>query len=239
MASREHWNGRKPFIDLATKRYKYISAESEGGYDLDMSVRAIRGAIQVEANTAEAIAAGTKELLSEILKANDLPVADVISVLLTATPDLTAAFPAAAAREVGFEATPLLCAVEIDVAGLKATKGIKHINIKPQVDKYTINGNDIIILAEGRLVNLGCATGHPSFVMSNSFTNQTLAQLELWTNTAAYEKKVYVLPKILDEKVARLHLGKIGVELDTLNKEQADYIGVKVEGPFKSDAYRY
>ena len=117
MASREHWNGRKPFIDLATKRYKYISVESEGGYDLDMSVRAIRGAIQVEANTAEAIAAGTKELLSEILKANDLPVADVISVLLTATPDLTAAFPAAAAREVGFEATPLLCAVEIDVAG--------------------------------------------------------------------------------------------------------------------------
>ena len=94
-------------------------------------------------------------------------------------------------------------------------------------------------MAEGRLVNLGCATGHPSFVMSNSFTNQTLAQLELWTNTAAYEKKVYVLPKILDEKVARLHLSKIGVELDTLNQEQADYIGVKVEGPFKGDAYRY
>ena len=128
---------------------------------------------------------------------------------------------------------------EIDMAWLNKTYGASKDTIKPQVDKYTIKGKDIIVLAEGRLVNLGCATGHPSFVMSNSFTNQTLAQLELWTNTAAYEKKVYVLPKILDEKVARLHLGKIGVELDVLNKEQADYIGVKVEGPFKSDAYRY
>ncbi|MDI1354079.1 MAG: adenosylhomocysteinase [bacterium] len=128
---------------------------------------------------------------------------------------------------------------EIDMAWLNKTYGASKDVIKPQVDKYTIKGKDIIVLAEGRLVNLGCATGHPSFVMSNSFTNQTLAQLELWTNTAAYEKKVYVLPKILDEKVARLHLSKIGVELDTLNKEQADYIGVKVEGPFKSDAYRY
>lgn len=128
---------------------------------------------------------------------------------------------------------------EIDMAWLNKTYGNTKDVIKPQVDKYTINGKDIIVLAEGRLVNLGCATGHPSFVMSNSFTNQTLAQLELWTNTAAYEKKVYVLPKILDEKVARLHLEKIGVELDTLNQEQADYIGVKVEGPFKSDAYRY
>jgi adenosylhomocysteinase len=128
---------------------------------------------------------------------------------------------------------------EIDMAWLNKTHGNTKDTIKPQVDKYTINGKDIIVLAEGRLVNLGCATGHPSFVMSNSFTNQTLAQLELWTNTAAYEKKVYVLPKILDEKVARLHLSKIGVELDTLNKEQADYIGVSVEGPFKSDAYRY
>ena len=128
---------------------------------------------------------------------------------------------------------------EIDMAWLNKTYGTSKDTIKPQVDQYTINGKNIIVLAEGRLVNLGCATGHPSFVMSNSFTNQTLAQLELWTNTAAYEKKVYVLPKILDEKVARLHLGKIGVELDTLNKDQADYIGVKVEGPFKGDAYRY
>ena len=128
---------------------------------------------------------------------------------------------------------------EIDMAWLNKTYGSTKDTIKPQVDQYTINGRNIIVLAEGRLVNLGCATGHPSFVMSNSFTNQTLAQLELWTNTAAYEKKVYVLPKILDEKVARLHLEKIGVELDTLNNDQADYIGVKVEGPFKGEAYRY
>ena len=111
--------------------------------------------------------------------------------------------------------------------------------IKPQVDKYTINGKDILILAEGRLVNLGCATGHPSFVMSNSFTNQTLAQLELWNNSGNYENKVYVLPKHLDEKVARLHLEKIGVELEVLNDTQAKYIGVPKEGPYKSDAYRY
>ncbi len=128
---------------------------------------------------------------------------------------------------------------EIDMAWLNKNHGKSKDVIKPQVDKYTVNGKDLIVLAEGRLVNLGCATGHPSFVMSNSFTNQTLAQLELWTNTKAYEKKVYTLPKILDEKVARLHLGKIGVELDTLTKEQAEYIGVKVEGPFKPEAYRY
>jgi adenosylhomocysteinase len=128
---------------------------------------------------------------------------------------------------------------EIDMAWLNKHHGASKDTVKPQVDQYTINGKSFLVLAEGRLVNLGCATGHPSFVMSNSFTNQTLAQLELWTNTAAYEKKVYVLPKILDEKVARLHLGKIGVELDTLNQEQAEYIGVKVEGPFKGDAYRY
>jgi adenosylhomocysteinase len=128
---------------------------------------------------------------------------------------------------------------EIDMAWLNKTHGKTKIEIKPQVDKYTVNGKDIIVLAEGRLVNLGCATGHPSFVMSNSFTNQTLAQLELWTNTGAYEKKVYTLPKILDEKVARLHLGKIGVDLDILTKDQADYIGVKVEGPFKPELYRY
>jgi adenosylhomocysteinase len=128
---------------------------------------------------------------------------------------------------------------EIDMAWLNNNYGSSKDEIKPQVDKYTIDGKDIIVLAEGRLVNLGCATGHPSFVMSNSFTNQTLAQLELWTNTSAYERKVYVLPKHLDEKVASLHLGKLGAELDTLDKEQADYIGVDVKGPFKPEYYRY
>jgi adenosylhomocysteinase len=128
---------------------------------------------------------------------------------------------------------------EIDVAWLNTNYGDTKVEIKPQVDKYTIDGKDIILLAEGRLVNLGCATGHPSFVMSNSFTNQTLAQLELWTNTNKYENKVYVLPKYLDEKVARLHLAKIGVELDVLDAHQAEYIGVPVEGPFKPEAYRY
>jgi adenosylhomocysteinase len=128
---------------------------------------------------------------------------------------------------------------EIDVAWLNENYGDTKIEIKPQVDKYTIDGKDIILLAEGRLVNLGCATGHPSFVMSNSFTNQTLAQLELWTNPGKYENKVYTLPKHLDEKVARLHLAKIGVELDVLDQYQADYIGVPVEGPFKPEAYRY
>jgi adenosylhomocysteinase len=128
---------------------------------------------------------------------------------------------------------------EIDMAWLNSTYGDTKIEIKPQVDKYTLDGNDVIVLAEGRLVNLGCATGHPSFVMSNSFTNQTLAQLELWTNTAAYENQVYVLPKTLDEKVARLHLAKIGVELEELRQDQADYINVTVQGPFKADSYRY
>jgi adenosylhomocysteinase len=128
---------------------------------------------------------------------------------------------------------------EIDMAWLNSNYGKTKDEIKPQVDKYTIDGKDIIVLAEGRLVNLGCATGHPSFVMSNSFTNQTLAQLELWLHTDKYENKVYTLPKHLDEKVARLHLKKINVELEELTKEQADYIGVNVEGPFKSDAYRY
>ena len=128
---------------------------------------------------------------------------------------------------------------EIDMAWLNENYGNTKIEIKPQVDKYTINGKDVIVLAEGRLVNLGCATGHPSFVMSASFTNQTLAQLELWTNTDKYENKVYTLPKTLDEKVARLHLSKIGVELEELENYQADYIGVKVDGPFKPDYYRY
>lgn len=128
---------------------------------------------------------------------------------------------------------------EIDIAWLNNKYGSTKVEIKPQVDKYTIGENEIILLAEGRLVNLGCATGHPSFVMSNSFTNQTLAQLELWNNRGAYKNEVYMLPKHLDEKVARLHLAKIGVELETLRKDQADYIGVKVEGPFKPEYYRY
>ena len=128
---------------------------------------------------------------------------------------------------------------EIDMAWLNKNYGSTKNEIKPQVDLYNIEGNDIIVLAEGRLVNLGCATGHPSFVMSNSFTNQTLAQLELWTNTDAYGNAVYTLPKHLDEKVASLHLAKIGVELDTLTEDQAEYIGVTVDGPYKPEQYRY
>ena len=128
---------------------------------------------------------------------------------------------------------------EIDMAWLNKNYGSKKVEIKPQVDKYTIDGKDVIVLAEGRLVNLGCATGHPSFVMSASFTNQILAQLELWLHTDNYENKVYTLPKHLDEKVARLHLEKIGVELDVLDQHQADYIGVNVAGPFKTNEYRY
>jgi len=128
---------------------------------------------------------------------------------------------------------------EIDMAWLNDNYGHTKDVIKPQVDKYSLDGRDIIVLAEGRLVNLGCATGHPSFVMSNSFTNQTLAQIELWTNTSQYKNEVYTLPKILDEKVARLHLKKIGVELETLSNEQAEYIGVTVQGPFKPEQYRY
>jgi|TARA_B110000037_G_C17120580_1_gene505684 adenosylhomocysteinase len=128
---------------------------------------------------------------------------------------------------------------EIDMAWLNEKYGSTKNTIKPQVDLYTINGRDIILLAEGRLVNLGCATGHPSFVMSNSFTNQTLAQLELWNNNSAYGNEVYTLPKHLDEKVAMLHLAKIGVELTELRPDQAEYIGVTVEGPFKPDYYRY
>ena len=128
---------------------------------------------------------------------------------------------------------------EIDMAWLNGNYGNTKEEIKPQVDKYNINGNDIIILAEGRLVNLGCATGHPSFVMSNSFSNQTLSQIELWTNSSAYKNEVYTLPKHLDEKVAELHLAKLGVELEVLSQEQAEYIGVTVEGPFKPEYYRY
>ena len=128
---------------------------------------------------------------------------------------------------------------EIDMAWLNENYGNTKTEVKPQVDIYNIDGNDIIILAEGRLVNLGCATGHPSFVMSNSFSNQTLAQTELWTNSEAYENKVYMLPKKLDEKVAMLHLKKIGVELETLSPDQAKYIGVEVEGPYKPEYYRY
>ena len=129
--------------------------------------------------------------------------------------------------------------IEIDVAWLNENYGSTKDTVKPQVDIYNVDGKDIILLAEGRLVNLGCATGHPSFVMSNSFTNQTLAQIELWTNHSNYENKVYVLPKHLDEKVARLHLAKIGVVLDELTTEQAEYLGIPQAGPFKADLYRY
>jgi adenosylhomocysteinase len=128
---------------------------------------------------------------------------------------------------------------EIDMAWLNGNHGDSKDEIKPQVDKYTINGKDLIVLAEGRLVNLGCATGHPSFVMSNSFSNQVLAQLELWLRADQYENKVYTLPKNLDEKVARLHLEKVGVVLEVLSQQQADYIGVPVDGPYKADEYRY
>lgn len=128
---------------------------------------------------------------------------------------------------------------EIDMAWLTNNYGNSRVQIKPQVDLYNVDGNDIIVLAEGRLVNLGCATGHPSFVMSNSFSNQVLAQMELWNHSDKYKNEVYTLPKHLDERVASLHLAKIGVELDTLTSEQADYIGVNVKGPFKPDYYRY
>ncbi len=129
--------------------------------------------------------------------------------------------------------------IEIDVAWLNANYGQTKDTIKPQVDLYNVDGKDIILLAEGRLVNLGCATGHPSFVMSNSFSNQTLAQIELWNNHANYDNKVYVLPKHLDEKVARLHLAKVGAQLDELTAAQAEYLGISVNGPFKSEMYRY
>jgi adenosylhomocysteinase len=130
---------------------------------------------------------------------------------------------------------------EIQMEPLNALKGVKKLNIKPQVDKYTFEetGNSIFVLAEGRLVNLGCATGHPSFVMSNSFANQTLAQLDLWKNKDTYKIGIYILPKKLDEEVARLHLEKIGVKLTTLSKKQADYLSVPVDGPYKADHYRY
>ncbi|MEO8604874.1 MAG: adenosylhomocysteinase, partial [bacterium] len=129
---------------------------------------------------------------------------------------------------------------EIDMAGLTKLKGIERINIKPQYDEWVFpDGHSVLILAEGRLLNLGCATGHPSFVMSASFTNQVLAQLELWQDNDKYEKQVYMLPKRLDEEVARLHLGKLGVKLTTLTPQQAEYIGVPVEGPYKPDHYRY
>jgi adenosylhomocysteinase len=129
---------------------------------------------------------------------------------------------------------------EIQVSALENFTGIKKINIKPQVDKYVFpGGRELYLLAEGRLVNLGCATGHPSFVMSNSFSNQTLAQIDLWKNRDKYEKKVYCLPKVLDEEVARLHLNKIGVKLTKLTKEQAEYIGIPVEGPYKPEHYKY
>jgi adenosylhomocysteinase len=129
--------------------------------------------------------------------------------------------------------------IEIDMAWINNNYGHTKDTIKPQVDLYNIDGKDVIVLAEGRLVNLGCATGHPSFVMSNSFTNQVLAQIELWQNHDQYDNKVFVLPKHLDEKVARLHLPKIGVTLDELTEVQSEYLGIPVKGPFKADHYRY
>jgi len=129
---------------------------------------------------------------------------------------------------------------EIDMAGLKKVSGIRRVNIKPQYDEWVFpDGHSVLVLAEGRLLNLGCATGHPSFVMSASFTNQVLAQIALWQNKGEYQKQVYVLPKTLDEEVARLHLQHLGVELTTLTPEQSKYLGVPLEGPFKSDHYRY
>jgi adenosylhomocysteinase len=129
---------------------------------------------------------------------------------------------------------------EIQMDQLNSAKGVTKLNIKPQVDKYTFpSGNSIFVLAEGRLVNLGCATGHPSFVMSNSFSNQTLAALDLWKNKDTYKVGVYILPKKLDEEVARLHLEKIGVKLTTLSPKQAEYLGVAVDGPYKAEQYRY
>jgi adenosylhomocysteinase len=129
---------------------------------------------------------------------------------------------------------------EIDMAGLKKMKGVKRINIKPQYDEYVFpDGHSVMLLAEGRLLNLGCATGHPSFVMSASFTNQVMAQIELHTNNDRYERRVYTLPKLLDEKVARLHLDKLGVKLTKLTEAQAAYIGVPIEGPYKPEHYRY
>ncbi|MCA1732095.1 MAG: adenosylhomocysteinase, partial [Acidobacteria bacterium] len=129
---------------------------------------------------------------------------------------------------------------EIDMAGLKKMSGVKRVNIKPQYDEFQFpDGHSVLILAEGRLMNLGCATGHPSFVMSSSFTNQVLAQLDLWENGKNYEKNVFVLPKKLDEEVARLHLGHLGVELTELTKSQADYLGIPKDGPYKPEHYRY
>lgn len=169
---------------------------------------------------------------------NVIPTADVI-VTATGNKDII--------REEHFRAMrdkAIVCNIghfdnEIDMAWLNANYGETKNEIKPQVDKYTINGKDIIVLAEGRLVNLGCATGHPSFVMSNSFTNQTLAQIELWLHSENYENQVYMLPKHLDEKVAKLHLERLGAELTELKSDQAEYIGVTVEGPYKPDYYRY
>ena len=167
-----------------------------------------------------------------------IPQADII-VTATGNKDIVQSHHFEAMRDKA-----ILCNIghfdnEIDMAWLNDNHGHSKDEIKPQVDKYTLNGKDIIVLAEGRLVNLGCATGHPSFVMSNSFTNQTLAQIELWKNSDNYNNEVYVLPKHLDEKVAMLHLSKLDVELTELREDQADYIGVTTKGPFKGEDYRY
>ncbi|HRI01996.1 MAG TPA: adenosylhomocysteinase [Saprospiraceae bacterium] len=175
----------------------------------------------------------------QVMKMNDAVKHANIIVTATGNRDIISATHFKAMRD-----KTIVCNIghfdnEIDVAWLNQNHGNSKVEIKPQVDKYSVDGKDIILLAEGRLVNLGCATGHPSFVMSNSFTNQVLAQLELWQFSDKYENKVYMLPKHLDEQVARLHLAKIGVELETLSPHQAEYIGVSQNGPFKPEYYRY
>ncbi len=181
-------------------------------------------------------------LVDGIFRATDVMLAGKVAVVCgygDVGKGSAASLRAQGARVVVTEIDPI-CANEIDVAGLERTPAIERINIKPQVDKWVFpDGHAIILLSEGRLLNLGNATGHPSFVMSNSFTNQTLAQIELWTNNDAYDKQVYVLSKELDEKVARLHLAALGAKLTVMTQEQADYIGRPVEGPYKSNEYRY
>jgi len=168
-----------------------------------------------------------------------LPVADII-ITTTGNKDIITAAHMAGMKHQAIVGNIGHFDNEIDMAGLKRFPGIERINIKPQYDEWRFpDGHSVMVLAEGRLLNLGCATGHPSFVMSASFTNQVIAQLELQANTGKYEKKVYMLPKHLDEQVARLHLDHLGVMLTKLTKEQADYIGVPVDGPYKPDHYRY
>ena len=229
----------------------YISTSSAGG-GLQMMVAGVVKSMSGESAERAALGAGSIVTVTEIdpicaLQAamDGFEVKKLETVIATADIVITTTGNKAIVRQEHFQEMKdktIVCNIghfdnEIDVPWLN-NNAVKD-EIKPQVDKYTFNGKDIILLAEGRLVNLGCATGHPSFVMSNSFTNQTLAQIELWKHADNYENKVYMLPKHLDEKVARLHLAKIGVELTELKQDQAEYIGVTVEGPFKPEYYRY